>query len=296
MQKLILILCGVCGIANAANSVNVVSKGIAASQPATQTQELNAIMGNQTAANKPVASVVPSTTATVAKPKVVMNLQSGDVPVAKLNQVRAAKPTLGTNPGATSNLDVTSNLGTSANLGAAPKSDLAPQTIPNVQALDVVDQNAADLAQIKRRLELEKAEAELNRVRNGGNSGGGSISDNSQTVVTGVAINQDGKKIAWLQFADGGSLMVNIGAIVGRYTVTDINMNGVTLTNYSGKKQTPHNVYLKRVYYTSEKSKNQSGSDKSSWVNTPSPILTHANSKRVDDNANDMVPPIVPTR
>lgn len=155
-----------------------------------------------------------------------------------------------------------------------------------------IDNNTADLVALKRKLEIEKAEAELKKISSGG--GGDSIKepgfmpDNAQTIVTGVAINQEGRKIAWLQFADGGSLTVNIGSLVGKYKVSDITMSGVELSYLAGGKGKSQHVFLNRAYYAPEKPKQSSSL---SMGFTPSPIITNANG-----NSNEMVPPIVPVK
>src|SRR6185437_13002398 len=154
-----------------------------------------------------------------------------------------------------------------------------------------IDNNADDLIQLKRKLEVEKAEAEIKRLHAAGVSNGNSIvQENVQTTVTGVAINQDGKKIAWLQFADGGSLTVNIGSLVGTYIVSDITMTGVKLS-YTVSKNKTRSIFLKRAYYAVEKPKSSSNSSNKSFFN-PSPIVTGANT----GDGNDMVPPIIPIR
>lgn len=161
----------------------------------------------------------------------------------------------------------------------------------NASNLAAIDNSADDLIQLKRKLELEKAQAEIKKFRSGGinnSSNSAIVQDNAQTTVTGVAINQDGRKIAWLQFADGGSLTVNIGSQVGKYLVSDIAMTGVRLSFGKGTKL--ESVFLKRAYYAPEKAKNQSNNNKSYF--SPSPIVTRSNTG--DDS--EMVPPIVPIR
>jgi len=153
-----------------------------------------------------------------------------------------------------------------------------------------IDNNADDLIQLKRKLEVEKAQAEIKRLHTGVSSNTSIMQDNAQTTVTGVAINQEGKKIAWLQFADGGSLTVNIGSLVGKYVVSDITMTGVRLS-YDINKNKLRSIFLKRAYYAVEKLKNQSNSSNKSFFN-PSPIITGANT----GDGNEMVPPIVPVR
>lgn len=154
-----------------------------------------------------------------------------------------------------------------------------------------IDNSADDLIGLKRKLEVEKAEAEIKRLHAAGvNTGNSIVQENAQTTVTGVAINQEGKKIAWLQFADGGSLTVNIGSLVGKYVVSDITMTGVRLSYHINKNKT-RRIFLKRAYYAVEKSKNQSNSSNKSFFN-PSPIITGANT----GDSNEMVPPLVNIR
>jgi hypothetical protein len=172
------------------------------------------------------------------------------------------------------------------------KNESAPVKVV-MSNLGGIDNSTADLVALKRKLEIEKAEAELKKISNGGNSGSsakdpGFMPENAQTITTGVAINQDGRKIAWLQFADGGSLTVNIGSLVGKYRVSDITMSGVELSYTAGAKSRAQHVFLKRAYYTPEKPRQSSSA---SLGFTPSPIVTNANG-----NGNEMVPPIVPIR
>ena len=164
---------------------------------------------------------------------------------------------------------------------------------PQLSNLSSIDSNADDLIKLKRKLELEKAEAELKKLKNSGSSEAtGSHMDNAQTVVTGVAINQDGRKIAWLQFTDRGTLTVNVGSKIGKYTVSDINMNGVTISYFTGRKRlVQHDLFLRRTYYVDDKPTSQSNNAANPFF-TPSPVVTGANTASV----NDMVPPIVPVR
>ena len=163
----------------------------------------------------------------------------------------------------------------------------------NMNNLNNVDGSADELLKLKRKVELEKANAELKKLQSppiiNGKVSNGSL-DNAQTTVTGVAINQQGEKIAWLQFADGGSLTVNIGSKVGEYTVSDISMTGVTLCAVSKKRAKGKTVFLKRAYYAPEKS--QQNNQRGNSLFAPSPIITNANT----GNENDMVPPIVSIR
>ncbi|MCE3268528.1 MAG: hypothetical protein K0R49_780 [Burkholderiales bacterium] len=201
-------------------------------------------------------------------------------------------------------IGVTNNLAsptTAVNTSGLKSNNLKPvqgNVTPHVESgspkivmsnLGSIDSNTSDLVSLKRKLEIEKAELELKKIQNGGTSSSnlkmpGFTSENAQTIVTGVAINQEGRKIAWLQFADGGSLTVNIGSNVGKYTVSDITMSGVELSSLTGKRH--QHIFLNRAYYAPEKPK-QGGNN--SFGFAPSPIVTSANS-------NEMVPPIVPVR
>ncbi len=156
--------------------------------------------------------------------------------------------------------------------------------------IDNLDHNAEDLMQLKRKLEIEKTQAELNKLKN--NSVNQSIGDRFnqdqiQTTVTGVAIDENGRKIAWLQFADGGTLVVNIGSHVGKYIVSDITMTKVTLTYQPNSKHSKkNNIYLERIY-TANLDKKSSNKGLSNMGLSPSPVITPANSENV------MVPPIL---
>ena len=172
-------------------------------------------------------------------------------------------------------------------------SNSAPAMLSN---LNSIDDSADDLQKKRRILETEKLNAEIKKARNPdtATTAGGSVLslETAQTTVTGVAIDQEGKKIAWLQFADSGSLTVNLGSKVGRYQVTDISMTGVRLSYWTGKKKIKqHNIFLKRAYYSAEKSKTQAMSNNSPFYN-PSPIITGANTS----NQNEIVPPILSTK
>ena len=157
---------------------------------------------------------------------------------------------------------------------------IKPQASSDVASnLNTIDKSASDIYELKRKVEIAKQEAEIQRIKNGGSSGGG-INENSQTTVTGVAIDAYGKKIAWLKFADGGDLTVNVGSKVGKYTVADIAMSGVRLKNKA------NSIFLKRVYLSETYA--QRTSTKTQAQNyLPSPVVTSAN------GSDTMVPPIV---
>lgn len=169
------------------------------------------------------------------------------------------------------------------------KSDIVTPIQSNLANIDTSTNN---LIELKRKLEIEKTAAELKKIKSTDNQSNKTAinSENIQTTVTGVAINQDGRKIAWLQFSDGGSLTVNIGSKVGKYKVSDITMNGVQLSSSTKNvkhSQNTRSIFLKRVYYAPEKSRSTNITN--NMINplfAPSPIITNANS-------DDTVPPIV---
>lgn len=174
----------------------------------------------------------------------------------------------------------------------APASNLNTSIIntksPNVTN---IDNSSDDILQKKRQLETEKLNAEIKKARMGDqntaqNDTQKSIKETAQTIVTGVAIDSDGRKIAWLQFADGGSLTVNIGSKVGDYLVSNISMSNVTLTRKVGKKTS--NVVLKRSYVAMDKNNNRVNSLP---VFNPSPVVTGANVS--SSNSFEVVPPII---
>jgi hypothetical protein len=219
-------------------------------------------------------------------PMVQKVIDNDEVITAKSQQLQSSAPN-------------TTKLGNKAKITANP---MTLENIPpskqesaqiNMNNLSEIDNSSSNLLNLKRKLEIEKAEAELKKIRgigtnNNNNNIAGLSSDNVQTTVTGVAINHEGKKIAWLQFADGGSLMVNIGSPVGKYIVNNITMSGVELISPVGKNRKSQTIFLKRAYYAPEKSKQNNNNSKLGF--TPSPIVTSANT------GDEMVPPIVPVR
>lgn len=165
------------------------------------------------------------------------------------------------------------NSATIQQINPQPSSDIASN-------INNVDKSVSDIYELKRKVEVAKQEAEIQRIKNGGVSGSISgINENSQTTVTGIAIDVYGKKIAWLKFADGGELTVNVGSKVGKYNVADITMSGVTLKNKT------NSVFLKRVYMSETYAQKSSKSPSQNYL--PSPIVTSANS------SDTIVPPIV---
>ncbi|MBY0379125.1 MAG: hypothetical protein K2P99_01850 [Burkholderiales bacterium] len=158
---------------------------------------------------------------------------------------------------------------------------IKPQASSDITSnINSVDKSVSDIYELKRKVEIAKQEAEIQRIKSGGTSGSGSgINENSQTTVTGVAIDVYGKKIAWLKFADGGELTVNVGSKVGKYNVANITMSGVTLKNKTNR------IFLKRVYMSETYAQRSSKPQPQNYL--PSPVVTSAN------GSETMVPPIV---
>lgn len=160
------------------------------------------------------------------------------------------------------------------------------------QNLDGIDKTSRDILETNRQIELAKKKNELRQQEAGGtqsNSGAGgpSLNSNSQTTVLGVSINGAGKRFATIQFADGGTLDVEIGSKVGKYVVKEIEINKVVLGSSKGKGS----VTLNRFYENSSKPRTSQNTTNTFSTFTPSPVTTDANM-----NGGQMVPPIVSTR
>ncbi len=177
-------------------------------------------------------------------------------------------------------------------------SNLKPQASqPQIMGgSNLTDADKDSLSQIKlnRKIELAKKMQELNKIQNGGTTSVPTNSTNtqprdsqSQTVVTGVAIDVEGRKFATLQFIDGGVLDVTIGSKVGDYGVTNITLNGVDLSGID-KKTKGRKLHLKRVYAAEIKPRQMSSQQMNTNIFSPSPIVTSAN-----QDENVVVPPIV---
>ena len=143
--------------------------------------------------------------------------------------------------------------------------------------------DSEDINTLKRQREIEKLKADIQKVKDGENKSG---YVNGQTTVTSVFIDQSGYKYATLQFVDGSSLDVETGAKVGKFTVADITMNGVSLKPSLCKADSCTKTLIKRSY---AKIDNKSNSSNSLLTNSnpyaPTPIMN----VQVDQN----VPPIV---
>jgi hypothetical protein len=206
-------------------------------------------------------------------------------------------------PLASASAPIATNSSTVPSFISTPTPIPTPTTI-NQNNIGQIDKNANELLALKRQLEIEKARAELNKISGSAGNDGSSSFGGAQTTVSGVAINEDGRKIAWLQFADGGALTVDIGTRLDDYIVTNINLNGVTLTKIKDKehgKRGAKNIFLRRTYSAQLKQKNENSSITNHPAFNPSPIITNANSDGANGvngangmgGMNEVVPPIV---
>ena len=166
--------------------------------------------------------------------------------------------------------------------------------IKNSDALVKTSKDAENIYTLKRRLEIEKIKADIEKARNGGDNKSSMLGD---TIVTSVYVDNTDPvygKYATLQFIDGSVLDVEVGAMVGKYKVVDITMSGVTLSLANCKRgdNCRRTINIGRLY-----AKDNSKNDKSAKVDTnvtATPVVNmrnENNSSRAD--AEQMVPPIV---
>ena len=159
------------------------------------------------------------------------------------------------------------------------------------QNLDGIDKTSRDILDTNRQIELAKKKNELRKEAAGGeqvsSSTGGAMNTNSQTTVLGVSINGAGKRFATLQFADGGTLDVELGSKVGKYIVKEIEINKVIL----GSAKSKGGITLNRFYENNSKPKTPQNSGNNFTSFTPSPVTTDANMSGMQ-----AVPPIVSVR
>lgn len=117
----------------------------------------------------------------------------------------------------------------------------------NSSALSQADQDYNQLNAAKRKAMIAQEQAKLNPSVVKPQSGGGSRSSlASETMATSIVIHEHGNSFATLLFSDGSSLVVSVGDKIGRYTVNDITLNGVTI-GVCGKKCTNVGT-IRRVY------------------------------------------------
>lgn len=189
-----------------------------------------------------------------------------------------------------------------ANLVIANKAEsvsITPKPIASAptltaQNLDGIDKTSRDILEINRQIELATKKNALRQQEAGGNqsstaAGGPALNTNSQTTVLGVSINGVGKRFATLQFADGGTLDVEIGSKVGKYVVKEIEINKVVLG--SSSKKSKGGIVLNRFYENSSKPRSSQTPTNTFNSFTPSPVTTDANMSNTQ-----MVPPIVSVR
>lgn len=173
-----------------------------------------------------------------------------------------------------------------------------------VKGLDSVDNDALTVNQMKRKLELQKLQAEfeknkpksnLNQDLNASSGVSPKPDENSlQTVVTDVMINNDTRqKFATLLFADGSTLDAEQGSKVDDYILEDVSMTGATLYKYNSKGKVIRKVHLKRVYGRADLGRQ--GSQLNTIFATPTQTLTTgnlANPFNASSNSGSSVPPI----
>lgn len=124
----------------------------------------------------------------------------------------------------------------------------------NSAILKKIDQEVYDIDALKRQLEAEKLQSEINRTKSMGSTtnirGSSNITNYGNTTVVDVFINKSGYRYATLQFIDDSVRDVEIGSRLGNYTVKAIDMNGVTLldNNCSKTQCSNREIILERVY------------------------------------------------
>ncbi len=148
------------------------------------------------------------------------------------------------------------------------------------------DNTAAYLAKLNQDYQIAQAQQRIDQLQNGGHGGVSTKKEKGKTVVTGVMINQSGNKLATLRFPDGGTLDVEIGTIIKNMKVTDISMNGVSMTSIrscKGRGCKTAGVFYERVYdapqYSGTNTQVQNG------VSQPTSFAPYS--------SNSMVPPII---
>lgn len=178
------------------------------------------------------------------------------------------------------------------------KSSASSAVVVAAPATSTVLQQADDdfnkLNALKRQAAIKEQQAKLNGASvlkaPNNTSGANTPSGLSETIATSIIINQNGGSFATLQFIDGSSLIVGLGDKVGKYTVSGINMNGVSLTSCSNKKCTKP-VLIKRAYPLVPVKSGGSGSNMP--MQTQSTTLLPINT---NISADSSVPPITSLR
>ncbi len=150
--------------------------------------------------------------------------------------------------------------------------------------INKVDQDADNINALKRKLELERIKADIQKTKNDNkNSSVGSTF--GETTVTAVFMDEDGTKYATLQFVDGSNLDVEIGSLIGQYAVADISMAAVTLKKEPcKKKECIQKITIKRQY-----------SKINNLVTNNAPV-TYMPTPAIMDKNDQTVPPIISNR
>lgn len=139
-----------------------------------------------------------------------------------------------------------SNITTSAPVAkaATPISDLKVSN----SALSQADSDYNQLNTLKRQAQIREAQDKLNPPKPQiVSSGGGSNGGISETTATSVVVDHSGRAFATLQFIDGSTLNVERGSMIGKYSVTDIDMQGVKIASCS-KNKCGKSILIKRAY------------------------------------------------
>lgn len=150
--------------------------------------------------------------------------------------------------------------------------------------INKVDLDSENINTLKRKLEVEKVKADIQRTMNA--SDGTSLGKGlGETTVTSVYIEENGSKYATLQFVDGSTLDIEIGSLIGEYEVLDISMTGVTLKKNSCKKgRCVQKIIIKRLY------------SKINDVVTNNVPTKYMPTPEIMEKNTQMVPPIITNR
>ena len=117
-----------------------------------------------------------------------------------------------------------------------------------------LDNDTHNLLQLKRKLEIEKTQAEIDKIH--GSSHVSLQHDKSTRVplklrfrVTGIALNQNIQKIAWLHSTENANIRVTIGSKIGAYHVNEITLQGVSLISNPQSGHRVSSIFLDRIDY-----------------------------------------------
>lgn len=196
----------------------------------------------------------------------------------------------------TSPMPVTSVTPTTSKVAASATTVSNPALIIKSAMIDNIDRDANNMNTLKRQLELEKIRADIIKVKTGGD-GARALGD---TTVTSIYIDANDPvhgKYATLQFIDGSSFDVELGAKVGAYTVSNISMAGVSLVQPNCKAKSDNCMRVIKVgrLYAKTKEKEQKAEIKNDSDITATPVvnLHDDNDTILNGSKNQMVPPII---